>query len=274
MLRSLDGAFSARSFILDTIKTFEPYKQMRIFMLINTITKACKAIVIPLLLGFPLAVIAYRMELWPMGTSFQIIKFTGYVSIAVLVISLFLGLFTFFKKQYPLAKRCAVIALLSAIPVIGLSIQAAKAKSLPFLHQVSTDTVNLPQFNAIVALRGEKSNPLAYDHKKLAPLQLAAYPKLKPIISQLDKDQAFAKALDVAMSLGWEVVAKDAQNGLIEAVDTTALWAFKDDIAIRVRAVGATSIIDLRSISRVGGTDLGANAARVEKFITAFTNEN
>lgn len=241
-------------------------------MIITSIIKACKAIVVPLLLGFPLAVIAYRMNLWSMATSFQIIKFTGYISIAVLVLSVLIGLFSLFKKEFSLAKRCAVIAVLVAIPAIGLVMQAAKAKSLPFLHQVTTDTVNLPQFNAVVALRGEKSNPLAYDREKLAPLQLAAYPKLKPIISQLNKDQAYAKALDIALSLGWEVVAEDPQQGLIEAVDTTALWAFKDDIAIRVQAVGATSIIDLRSISRIGKTDLGANAARVEKFITAFSS--
>jgi uncharacterized protein (DUF1499 family) len=151
--------------------------------------------------------------------------------------------------------------------------QASKAKSLPFIHQVSTDTVNLPEFDAIIALRGESSNPLAYDREKLEPLQLAAYPKLKPIISQLDKEKAFAKALNVASSLGWDVVAKNEQQGLIEAVDTSALWAFKDDIAIRVQAVGASSKIDLRSISRIGGSDLGANAARVEKFITAFANK-
>ena len=242
-------------------------------MLINTITKALKAVVIPLLLGFPIAVIAYRMELWPMGVSFQIIKYTGYISIAVLALSILIGFFTLFKKQYPLAKRCAFIAILSAIPVIGLSMQASKAKSLPFIHQVSTDTVNLPEFDAIIALRGESSNPLAYDREKLEPLQLAAYPKLKPIISQLDKEQAFAKALKVASSLGWDVVAKNKQQGLIEAVDTSALWAFKDDIAIRVQVEGASSKIDLRSISRIGGSDLGANAARVEKFITAFANK-
>ncbi|WP_157673921.1 DUF1499 domain-containing protein [Cognaticolwellia beringensis] len=242
-------------------------------MLINTITNVCKAVVIPLLLGFPIAVIAYRMELWPMGVSFKIIKYTGYASIAVLAVSILIGLFTLFKKQYPLAKRCAFIAILSAIPAIGLSMQASKAKSLPFLHQVTTDTVNLPKFNAIIALRGDNSNPLAYDQEKLAPLQLAAYPKLKPILSQLDKDQAFAKALEVALSLGWEVVAKNEQQGIIEAVDTSALWAFKDDIAIRVQALGVSSKIDLRSISRIGGTDLGANAARVEKFITTFSDK-
>jgi uncharacterized protein (DUF1499 family) len=239
-------------------------------MVINTISKFCKVAAIPLLLGFPIAVIAYRLQLWSMGVSFQIIKYTGYVSIAVFLIAVLVGVFALFKKQKDVAKTCVVVALLLAMPVIGLSMQAAKAKFLPFLHQVSTDTVNLPAFDAIIALRGEKSNPLDYDREKLAPLQQAAYPELQPILSDLSVEQAFTKAVDTAMNLGWEVVAKNTDKGTIEAVDTTLLWAFKDDVAIRVQVTGTGSKIDLRSISRVGGTDLGANAARIKKFITAF----
>lgn len=239
-------------------------------MVMNTISKFCKLAVIPLFLGFPIAVIAYRLQLWSMGVSFQIIKYTGYVSIAVFLIAILVALFALFKKQKDVAKTCVVVALLLAIPVTGLSMQAAKGKSLPFLHQVSTDTVNLPAFDAIIALRGEKSNPLDYDREKLAPLQQAAYPELQPILSDLSVEQAFTKAVDTAMNLGWEVVAKNQDKGMIEAVDTTLLWAFKDDVAIRVQLTDTGSKIDLRSISRVGGTDLGANADRIKKFITVF----
>jgi len=136
---------------------------------------------------------------------------------------------------------------------------------------VSTDTANLPKFEAIVALRGDNSNPLAYDKEKLIPLQQAAYPMLKPIISELNTDSAFNRAVDVATNLGWEIVAKDANKGIIEAVETTLLWGFKDDVVIRIQAVDAGSKIDLRSISRVGGSDLGANAARIERFIAEFS---
>ena len=239
-------------------------------MVMNTISKFCKFAVIPLLLGFPLAIIAYRLDVWSMGISFQIIKYTGYVSIAVLIIAVLLAVFASFKKQKDVAKTCVVVALLLAIPVTGLSMQAAKGKSLPFLHQVSTDTVNLPAFDAIIALRGEKSNPLDYDREKLAPLQQAAYPELQSIISELSVEQAFTKAVDTAMDLGWEIVAKNQDKGMIEAVDTTLLWAFKDDVAIRIQMTDTGSKIDLRSISRIGGTDLGANADRIKKFITEF----
>ncbi|XPF96248.1 DUF1499 domain-containing protein [Colwellia sp. RE-S-Sl-9] len=239
-------------------------------MFIKKIITICKFLTIPLLLGFPLAVIAYRLQLWGMGTSFKIIQFTGYASIVVLVIAIVIGLFAFFTKQQRVLKSSAIVAILLAIPAVGLSMQAAKAKSLPFLHQVSTDTVNLPQFKAILALRGEGTNPLEYDSEKLAPLQQKVYPELQPIVSILNTEQAFNKAIDTAIKLGWEIVAKDIKQGMIEAVDTSLLWGFKDDVAIRIQATDTGSKIDLRSISRIGGTDLGANAKRIKSFISSF----
>tara|TARA_R110002167_G_scaffold3614_1_gene17494 strand:+ start:12975 stop:13700 length:726 start_codon:yes stop_codon:yes gene_type:complete len=241
-------------------------------MLIKTMAKIFKLAVIPLLLGFPIAIIAYRLQVWPMGTSFQIIKCTGYGSAIVLALALLLGLFALFKKQKDVAKSYALVVILLAIPVIGLSMQGTKAKSLPFIHHVSTDTINPPKFQAIVALRGEGSNPLEYDSEKLAPLQKAAYPKVKTIISELSAEQAFANAVDTAVNLGWEIVAKHAEQGIIEATDTTLLWGFKDDVVIRIQATTTGSKVDLRSISRIGGTDLGANAKRVESFISRFSN--
>ena len=239
-------------------------------MITKKIITICKLLTIPLLLGFPLAVIAYRLHLWGMGTSFKIIQFTGYASIIVLLTAIVIGLFALFTKQQRVFKSSAIVAILLAIPAVGLSLQAAKAKSLPFLHQVSTDTVSLPQFQAVLALRGEGNNPLEYNSEKLAPLQEKAYPELKPIISNLNTEQAFNKAVDTAIKLGWEVVAKDISQGMIEAVDTTLLWGFKDDVAIRIQATDTGSKIDLRSISRIGGTDLGANAKRIKSFISSF----
>ena len=92
-----------------------------------------------------------------MATSFQIIKFTGYGSAIIFTLALLLALFSLFKKQANVAKSYGLVMILLAIPVIGLSMQASKAKSLPFIHHVSTDTVNPPKFQAIVALRGENS---------------------------------------------------------------------------------------------------------------------
>ena len=66
--------------------------------------------------------------------------------------------------------------------------------------------------------------------------------------------------------MGWEIVASDAAKGTIEATATTALFGFKDDVVIRLSADGANTKVDMRSASRAGVSDLGANAARIAAY--------
>ena len=100
--------------------------------------------------------------------------------------------------------------------------------------------------------------------------QRRAYPDIAPFETSLSAEQSFEKALQVATKLGWNIVDSDSRPGYIEAVATTYWFGFKDDIVIRVEATSAGSVLDLRSSSRVGRGDLGANAARIRAFITAF----
>jgi uncharacterized protein (DUF1499 family) len=79
------------------------------------------------------------------------------------------------------------------------------------------------------------------------------------------------KAIDKARSLGWYIVASDAPAGRIEATDTTTWFGFQDDIVIRVRPEPTGSRVDVRSVSRVGSSDVGANAKRVRAFLKAMS---
>ena len=88
---------------------------------------------------------------------------------------------------------------------------------------------------------------------------------LSPLVADLR-----TRALEVAGELGWEVYFKDQSAGIIEAVDTTAIMAFWDDVVIRVLGDAQGTKLDLRSVSRVGVGDLGANAARIRAFQQAF----
>ena len=81
---------------------------------------------------------------------------------------------------------------------------------------------------------------------------------------------AFLRALRVAESLGWEVAAKDGGAGAFYARDVSALFRFVDDVVVRVRPDGLGSIVDVRSKSRDGRSDLGANADRIRAFQAAF----
>ena len=76
----------------------------------------------------------------------------------------------------------------------------------------------------------------------------------------------FDIALISAQAMGLRIVSSDAKQGRIEAVDTTFWFGFKDDVVIRCQDFR----VDLRSISRVGRSDLGANAKRIEQFIEIF----
>ena len=73
-------------------------------------------------------------------------------------------------------------------------------------------------------------------------------------------------------NLGWELVNIDADKGIVEATDTTAWFGFKDDVVVRITDNENERLVDIRSKSRIGGSDLGKNAARVHKFIDELDN--
>jgi uncharacterized protein (DUF1499 family) len=149
------------------------------------------------------------------------------------------------------------------------------ARSVPPIHNISTDIVDPPQFDAVVAIRGEGTNPLAYkvENGDLGEIQQTAYPNISTITVDINAQEAFKQATSIAVNLGWDIVNKDEAKGIIEATQTTTLWQFKDDIVIRIRPNAqspASTDVDLRSVSRIGQSDLGANAARIQRFIDQF----
>jgi uncharacterized protein (DUF1499 family) len=100
--------------------------------------------------------------------------------------------------------------------------------------------------------------------------QQAAYPDIESIASSLNVADTYAKALATAASLGWEITREDQSASSFEAVDTTLWFGFKDDVIVRVSAQGGGSMVDVRSVSRVGRSDLGKNADRIREFVEAF----
>jgi uncharacterized protein (DUF1499 family) len=132
-----------------------------------------------------------------------------------------------------------------------------RVKTLPYINDVTTDPAKPPQF----------SQPKPYQ-SHFAELQRIGYPDLAPLELAVPPTQAFARAQAAARALGWEIVDADERAGRIEAVATTRWFGFKDDIVVRVAAAGSGSRIDVRSKSRVGRSDLGANAKRIQDFLT------
>ncbi|MFT6735983.1 MAG: hypothetical protein ACJA0G_000102 [Kangiellaceae bacterium] len=227
-------------------------------------------------LGFPLALVGFRMGLYEFGTGFKILNYSFYLAVAVLLV----GLVVLFlhRRSKPTSSRSAMIAVaISVIPIVGLGSQVFVASSVPAIHNISTDIIDPPQFDLIVAMRGEGTNPLEYSIKNgdIGELQKKAYPYINTITVSSNIQTAFNKAVDAAEDLGWVIVNKNKTKGIIEATQTTTLWQFKDDIVIRVRSNAQTpdiTDIDLRSVSRIGQSDLGANAKRIKRFKEQFLN--
>jgi hypothetical protein len=146
----------------------------------------------------------------------------------------------------------------------------------PPIHDVSTDIVNPPEYVAVLPLRADAPNTTVYGgsegmtHERLALLQTEAFPDLKTLTIAEPPEQVFARALAAVDELGWELVAAVPEGGRIEATDTTFWFRFKDDVVIRIRPSGSGSIIDARSLSRVGGGDAGTNAKRLRAFFATL----
>jgi uncharacterized protein (DUF1499 family) len=230
--------------------------------------KLLKPLAILALLGFPIAVIGFRLGAFPFSTSFQLLTYTVYLSAAVFLVGMVMSLVK--RADVDLAKSARTAALIALLPMIGIGTQVFTAKSVPGIHNISTDVVNPPKFDKVVALRGENTNPLEYNIEKLATIQTEAYPKVKTLITDLSVIDAHARAKTVVESMGLELVNSDVSNGIIEATETTTIWGFKDDVVVRIAAQGDSTAIDLRSVSRIGMSDLGANAKRIEKFLAKF----
>ncbi len=172
------------------------------------------------------------------------------------------------KRHVPASRRPIYLAMVVNVAVMFfMGNQFFAAQSVPPIHNISTDVLDPPQFDEVVALRGESSNPLLLDAETIGPLQAEHYPWVKPLRSDTGVAETFAKAVAVVEAMGMELVNADEGTRVIEATDTTFWFGFKDDVAIRVRPDGSGSIVDVRSVSRVGLSDLGTNARRVGEIL-------
>ena len=224
------------------------------------------------LLCLPVAGLGVRLGFWHFGAGINLLLVgLGLAGIIVLVAP-----FThlkFWRIRMNTIGDFVIVAIPALLVLIIMGRFLVLYGTLPAIHNISTDTQKPPQFVHIVSARGTNSNPLAYKHadpaKDLAQIQRGAYPEIQTIRSDLPRTQAFSQALEIVDNqLGWDIVDADAATGFIEATDTSFWFGFKDDVVIRVEpdATGG-SRIDLRSVSRVGQADFGANAKRIHAFI-------
>ena len=233
------------------------------------------------MLGFVLSSIAItaamgagagaRLALWDFRQGFRILNWSAYFGIAGSVLSLagaILGRPGKGRRGFSLALAGIVLgALAFGVPGNWYRI----AKRVPMIHDITTDTENPPTFVAILALRNDAPNTAIYGGPEIAAKQHAAYPDILPLVSDIPPTQAYERARFVASQMCWKIVDENQVEGRIEATATTRWFGFKDDVVIRIAPSAAIgSRVDIRSVSRVGLSDVGTNARRIRTFLKKF----
>jgi len=146
-------------------------------------------------------------------------------------------------------------------------------RKLPPIHDITTDPIDPPRFDALARLRsGDGANTAVYAGLYSAEQQRQAYPDIEPVQLEIPVDRAYAIALKLVNKRKWLVIDERAPQptrriGTIEAVARTPIMGFREDVAIRIAPDGDDSRVDIRSSSRYFESDLGSNASRITKFI-------
>lgn len=219
------------------------------------------------LLGLGAAGPGYRLGLWGFKTGIRVVKGAGVISLMAVVASL-AGLALWQWQVFPQGMTPALVGLVIGSGVLGLMLRwKHNLDSVPYIHDITTDTENPPRFVAVLPLRAGAENAAEYGGAELAKQQKVGYPNLKPGSMSSPPATAFPKALQAARDMGWEIVASDPQSLRIEATDTTCWFGFKDDVVVRLTPAPIGSRIDVRSVSRVGKSDVGTNARRINAYL-------
>jgi uncharacterized protein (DUF1499 family) len=161
-------------------------------------------------------------------------------------------------------------ALLGGVIVAVIAGSAGSAGGLPAINDITTNPDDPPFFERAVSLPDNKGRDLSYP-ADFAARQRAGYPDLAPIRLAMSLPDAFQQCVRAAESLGWVITFNYPDAGKLEATETSRIFRFVDDISVRLRADGTTTVIDVRSKSRVGRGDMGANAKRIRAFQEKLT---
>ena len=212
------------------------------------------------------------MGLWEPIDGFRYYR-TWFKSIGFTVCGISILCLIFLITQRRLAgKKKAILSLLIGLAILWPMISSVVGESIsyPPIHDISTDTINPPQFLTLKEDRDGARNTLVYGGPKIAAQQIEAFPDILPIISTLSPDDAYSKALSVGKTMGWKIIGENPAVRRYEGTAKTPFFKFVDDTVVVVSETPTGSRIDIRSVSRIGRGDIGVNAKRIREFINIF----
>lgn len=212
-----------------------------------------------------ISVVGYRLGWWRHPQAFSLFGWATYAAIAAFISAVY-GLFKTRPQAQQRGFQIAITAIILSLPIISATVMFEyNAKVVPRINDISTDTIDPPSF-------WDVDEPMEYPGESMAELQQAAYPDIVSLQVPVTSEQAFEYALAIIIDKGWDVVAKAPGEGRIEAVVTSSLYGFKDELVVRVAPSNGGTIVDVRSRSRIGKIDRGTNAKRIRNYLKIFKN--
>jgi uncharacterized protein (DUF1499 family) len=231
----------------------------------------CFAIALADAIAGLVAGIGYRLDLWGYRDGLGALPYVFWLAVGTGVLSALAILVGAISGRRG-AVVVGVLALLTAsiTAYIPWNLRQA-ARSVPPIHDITTDFDNPPQFVRIIGTRKKTDHPASYDGPEVAAQQKKAYPDIAPVIVKAAPDKAFEASRQVLMAMGLEIIDAEPIQGRIEATDRSLLFGFEDDVVLRlVPGADGSTKVDMRSKSRVGRSDLGINAHRVREFASGL----
>ena len=211
--------------------------------------------------------LGYRLGLWHFRTGFEILKWSFFVSGATLL--MLLACMFFVQTKTRADSMIGITGIIICLVLVYVPYSWKKTlDAYPYIHDISTDTLNPPDFVIVDQLRAADDHSIEYDGLEVAELQAKAYPDIKTLVIDGDIETYLQSAENVLNDMNLDKVSVEIESGRIEAVATSFLFGFKDDMVIRMTETdGAQVTVDVRSKSRVGKSDLGQNAKRIRRFM-------
>ncbi len=204
---------------------------------------------------------------------------TAAVVVALVGLLFSLIVLLLYRKRGTAIRNLTLAGLLCSLAYLGfIGYWVNVAMGVPQIHDITTNLDNPPQFQVLklrpddfadVPGRGEEKYAGMDAMERWKLLHREAYGDIRTVTLRLSVDKAVMLAEEVARKRGWEIALSKPEEGRLEAVDTVSLFRFKDDVVVRIQPGpgGLTSQIDVRSVSRVGRSDLGVNAKRIRGFL-------
>lgn len=225
--------------------------------------------------------LSFRFGWLPFRVSFSAYGL-GLVGCALVVVAAGVAVFVTMARGGDTG-RWLLLLVVCAIPVAIVVARVGVAGfRAPPIHDITTDTVNPPLYQFAQTRRRAGDNSLVYVGEEVAVLQRQAYPDIQTLQLAAPVAAVYAMVQEIIVERGWTVsgeaaagetalgaadATREANALQVEAVATTPLFGFRDDVVIRVRPRGAGAEVDMRSASRLGVSDLGVNGARVRSVL-------